>query len=325
MNLTEKIIDKIPNNLETDLEKAFYIYIETCKLFNFDTRFDNVPFLVNLGIVFNHPNINKLDSNRVVCTVWSNIYVDLLKKIGIKASIHNVFGHEGVIIYLSDGNKYYADATMKDYMDLSRVKHNDRILHFYPIDSIPKDDLPSFMNEPNLKKVDDLYEKVGYQVLSDNLIDELKKKLETVSGVSNKMDCIIDNIDLTSFNTIDDTHYLKNIIVRCLDYDYNNVSYTYLKKMEDDGDVKLLWLISLKDGDKYSYYLFDKLSNIKKYSEQEIYEYAKDGYGIPKCNAVSAFNKQFNYPLKYVVPSSSLAYFLKKITFQKNIKKNTYK
>ena len=322
MNLIEMIIDKMPANLKTDLEKAVYIYIETCKIFSFDSRFDNVPFIANFAIVNNHPNIKNIKDDRIVCTVWSSIYVDLLRKIGIDASALNTMGHEGVVINLKNYT-IYADATYNSYMDLSRVKHNDKIINFYPIDTVYPYEIPCMIKSDGFdEKLDNIYKKIGYQVVDKSLMDKLKTELESIPNMIDKVDHIINSIDLTGYNTIDDAHYFRNVVSSCLNYDYKNIKYTYLKKSEDSGDVKLLWLLSVKDQDTYGYYLFDKLDNIRKYSKDELYEYAKLGYGIPDYDLINTNALGIEYPLKFKVPSSNIKYFFKKISFEHNKKKN---
>lgn len=305
MNLTEEIINKIPDNLETKLEKAFYIYIETCKMFNFDPRLDSLPFLINLIIVNRHPNIKNIKDNNIVCTVWSKIYVDLLKSIDIKASIHNTMGHDGVVIEL-DEETIYADATIDNYMDLSRVKHNDRIHNFYLVDDIYPFELPLKRVDTTFdKKIEELYNKIGYEIVDSEKLKKIKEEIRDIEKTSDKIEYIINNINLKGFNTIDDAHYFRNVISNCLEYSYNSVKYTYLKRVNESGEVDLLWTISVKDKEDYTYYLFDKLDNIKRCSKEELEEYARLGYG--------STSSDFKYPLKFKVPGNSLKYFINKI------------
>ena len=313
MNLIEEIIDKIPDDINSDIEKAFYIYLKTCRLFSFDQRLDNVPFWYNIAILYQYVDIRNIKTKNIVCTSWSKIYRDLLEEVGIEADIINTFRHRGVNFKI-DNYDIYADATIDKYMDLSRVKHNEPVNRFYTIDGIHYSEVPcKRYNKEFDSIINGVYDKIGYLEDRDKLINFLRENITLLSDIPSKIDYIIENIDLTSYSVMEDAFYFRNVLKKCLDDDYYDVKSTFLKRVNDDGNVDMLTLVVVHEDKKCTYYIFDKLSNIRRCSNEELLEYASLGYGMD-INSIYMLKQcyGFEYPISFDVPVGSLKYFYRR-------------
>lgn len=317
MNLIEEIIDKIPDNINTDLEKAFYIYIKTCEMFSFDERLDNVPFWFNISILYQNVDIRNINNMNIVCTAWAKIYKDLLKEIGIDAKIINTCRHRGVSFNI-DESIIYADATIDKYMDLSRVKHKEKVNRFYTIDDIHHSEIPcKKKNKEFDEKLDQIYTKLNYLEDNTELIDSLKEKIKVFPSLSKKIDYIICKIDLTTYSVMEDAYYFREILKKCLDEDYYNVKNTFLKRVNDDGTVSMLYLLLVNDNSTCKYYMFDRLKNIRRYNEDALIECANSEYGMDLASIyMLKQNFGFEYPYVFDVPMGSIKYFYRNINMK---------
>ncbi len=118
-NLKNSIIDNMPSNL-SDEEKARYIYMELNKRVNYDTNYalgnDETLKELTYNQELTLENFENLDSNRVICKGWSELYQELLKEANINGTIkimgnNSVGAHKWIEINLNNGKKIFADST----------------------------------------------------------------------------------------------------------------------------------------------------------------------------------------------------------------------
>lgn len=125
INLDTEILPNMPNNLNEE-EICRYLYFALAK----KTRYD-VEFILtkNPNIYNKKMNINDLESNRVICNGWAELYKQLLIHAGISEERIKIVGenkpydHKYVEIYF-DQYKILADATSSyaDITDLIAIK-----------------------------------------------------------------------------------------------------------------------------------------------------------------------------------------------------------
>jgi len=169
MNLLE-LIEKDLNNKDWDLyTKARYLYLKSCELFSYDYRchYADRNFIEKLlAKEFNLENIN---DNRVLCGSWSSqIYLELLKIIGIEGTLHCNYGSHQYVKFNIDDQEIIADACVCN--DLARVKFGNNTLGFYPC-----------RKRYDHRKIEDLDRKIGY--LSDDYTGvKLEKQATTLES-----------------------------------------------------------------------------------------------------------------------------------------------
>lgn len=165
INILNKILGSLPNNLN-DLEKARYLYLESCKIFTFSTKIQNTDEISFAKMYNQKVDAASLETTEVNCRIWSQIYSQLLSYANIKNKIIDN-RHQCVKLYIGD-KEWIADATYGSYNDLSRVKNNDKTVGFgcnlYQgsnkcLISIRKEDL-NLLDEID-KKLEYLFSKLG--------------------------------------------------------------------------------------------------------------------------------------------------------------------
>ena len=86
MNIKESILNDMPVNLNK-LEQARYIYLKLGTIFSFSTKFNNTTEKEYLSMYTKKYNIEDIDSNQLICKLWSLLYSELLTYIGIENKI----------------------------------------------------------------------------------------------------------------------------------------------------------------------------------------------------------------------------------------------
>lgn len=118
-----KILDKIPKDL-TDLEKARWLYIQLGRKFKYDM---NVFYMSEeeMGEQYNqNPNVDIENTNKTICKPINEIYIELLRRLGIAAELKQVsknytYNHVGTVIILPEQNlTIFTDLTI----DLYRIQ-----------------------------------------------------------------------------------------------------------------------------------------------------------------------------------------------------------
>ena len=86
----EKIIGSVPENL-TELETAYFVYLELGKILAQDTEYSLTKSLSKQSRLFESgKNINNINFPNVICNSSSELYTYILNKLGIKAKINTV-------------------------------------------------------------------------------------------------------------------------------------------------------------------------------------------------------------------------------------------
>lgn len=163
------IIENIPENI-SELEKAYYIYLELGKIISENPKF---VFTDKQGKAFHYSDIID-DKYYGICKSISELYVSILKdkRINISADLVKKFpvnplSHIDVILKIN-GKNYIVNLIS----DLSRIKTSKRTIHFcFDLNSEP---IP-ILNKPYLDTLEDYYGKIYYLTRED--IEQFDKKL----------------------------------------------------------------------------------------------------------------------------------------------------
>ena len=126
----EKIIGSVPENL-TELETAYFVYLELGKVLAQDTEYSLTRSLSKQSRLFEAgKNINNINFPNVICNSSSELYTYILNKLGIKAKVFYFKGleHADTIIKTKDGNIYYANLLA----DLAKIQTGSRTRNFAP-------------------------------------------------------------------------------------------------------------------------------------------------------------------------------------------------
>ena len=301
INLVKEIIDQMPEGLDK-LETMYYIYIRTCQIFSYDSRYNDSPYILAELIKYNYQNIKHVKDVNVVCTVWAKIYMDLLKRVGIKDSLINRNGHSWVEGHVNN-LILYSDPTYGAYTDFARVKHHNAVHHFYPVTAEKTDKLPIMDTNANFN-IDELNEKIGYKVTEEEEFSFFEEKVANMECLKDKVDFILRNTNISEYDPLNDWQYIKNLLRVVLHEDHSHIIFNTLTKVNDDYTFDEKDLIVVDDDDDYYYYLLT--DTIDLISDKELLEYAMNGYGIRS----SYKDIGFDYPLKFRMPKASLHYFL---------------
>ena len=163
----DRIISNMPKNL-SDIEKAYYIYIELGKILKENAKF----VLGDINIKKNHYN-DKIDLDYSgICKSISQLYANVLgnKHIGIKATSviaqpGSSFSHVDTILTI-DGKNYICNLIS----DLSNIKTSKRINSFcYDMNH-------NVIQEDYLKRLENHFGKIDF--LSRDYLENLDRKLE---------------------------------------------------------------------------------------------------------------------------------------------------
>lgn len=140
-NLISGIVEKIPEDLD-DISKARAIYLKLNQNVTYSDQYyalnklektskDATLFEKKADIYNKKFDIENMDSNKLVCNNWSNIYKELLEKSGFDSSKINVIGkdvigcHKYVTVELNNNKILLADATnnIDSMTDLAASKY----------------------------------------------------------------------------------------------------------------------------------------------------------------------------------------------------------
>ena len=121
MNLLAMMKQEVSELHLTDkLEIAYYLYMRTGQLFEYDPLWGLADSLELYKIKNKQIDIENITDRYLVCFTWSNLFKALLKSFSIEAFIKSDSSHAYVIVTISDKN-YSFDLT-KDYEDLMLIK-----------------------------------------------------------------------------------------------------------------------------------------------------------------------------------------------------------
>ena len=272
----EQIISNMPDNLD-DLEKARYIYIELGKIleFNTTTMFNSKSKHYFKKYYYKSIDINNC-SNKVTCTNWCEIYIKLLKKVGIKAQKYSEYkSHAWVVIELD--KKIYADATLGSFSDLARIKSNLKPINFVPLIHNKKDNLKL---EPYSKdfsnKIDSIDKKLGYKLERKNAHDaliNLKNEVSNLPDTIAKVNYIFAHIDLSNFGFYEGKEYIKYV------FDFvgiNDVMTFNMSKTEPNLAVTIIRCFVIEG----NYYIYYPKKNIEVINFDDLKKLFRSGFGV---------------------------------------------
>lgn len=130
MNLIKKVESVLDNKDFDLLTKARYLYLKSCEYFTYDHRYYYADNKLINEIINTKIDLENIIDNRVICYSWSEqVYLPLLKLIGIEGELVDNFGGHGHVIFEIDGKKIKADACISS--DLARVKFKSSTTGFY--------------------------------------------------------------------------------------------------------------------------------------------------------------------------------------------------
>lgn len=240
------IINNMPQSL-SEIEKAYYIYIELGKIISYDSKFQ---FADRKGRDKIYNDLIYDEEYNGICKSMSELYVSVLKRIGIQADsakldLKNPHTHVETVLNIN-GKHYVANLTS----DLYRIKTSMRVNSFcYDLYRLSnRDDFKEFLDrlEDYYGKIDVLTrmdierfdKKLGYSfapkslkkyergIYTEDVIKLLKKDFEDPETFKEyvlknkdvpeeeilkyKMDYIFENIDkIVDYNS--NVNYLENI------------------------------------------------------------------------------------------------------------------
>lgn len=128
--IVEKIINSVPKNL-TNLEIAYFVYLELGKILNINTEYFLSGSRSKKDRIFDDgKDLKKISSTNVICNSSSELYAHILNKLGINAYCfyYNNFTHVDVLIEAPNASFYYANMLQ----DLYNIQTGARTRHFAP-------------------------------------------------------------------------------------------------------------------------------------------------------------------------------------------------
>ena len=291
-----ELLKDIPEGLN-DLEKARWLYIKLGKTITYDM---NVFYLRDerLKDVYNQKvDINSYESTHLICKAISEIYIDLLKELSIKAELVEVsheyqFNHVGARVDLENGLNIFADLTL----DLYRIQTGMRTLNFAY--TSPGDDY-DILSRKELREIDN---KLGYTfkgVYLDDFMDfiseELKNKerveryllggediskFDVSEIISRKINFLLKHVLPSNLGYVESRNLLLDVLGRCLTNEEKGYVHQYdlLKDKKDKSTVKFANCIKIDDGKRHIFYLKLPDEQMKKASDKDIENLFNNGW-----------------------------------------------
>lgn len=313
----------------SELETIRYVYLSLGKILIHDTNFQFSDSNTR-DIIFKRNNqVDIPRTNEVVCNSSSNIFVYILRELGISAEVFYSFAenHAQAIVFSSDDKVYCFNLLG----DLDKIATNRRTKYFSSI--LEKDDIFekefSFgfgkkfdvIDEDIIKQMDD---KLGYTLnglYMDDYIETLAKEFK------NNKEIILQNIDFNSPLSKEDLLLkatLEFIFAHCniLNEDnsamgINEISLTYWKlisnifSQEDKskifsstcyfdkkiGNNDIFLLTCLKCKGSYIYYLFNRKKNkFEECPKEDIKKLVNKGLKSSRSNYIPGFFPEIEIP-----------------------------
>lgn len=317
IDLIKEIIEKIPNNLTTDLEKAYYIYIKLGEIFEFNTTYFNTTPFHSFLIRHKSYNVSNITEREIICHNWCDIYIELLKQVGIKARKEGK-DHVWVIIKLEE-YFLYADATYDLYNDLSRIKHHDYVKHFYPTNNEKIKGIPAKIKVDGFdEKIKEINQKINYQPTRYQTLLKLRKYVSSLKTTKEKLDYLLNQESYIGNGYYEERTYFRYLLMFCLEsYDINKLNFSELRRTNPDGTVDLMACLSLEEDNTYYYFVFSNQEGFVPVSKEELLNYQNENFGLVEKQPIHGID---NYLLKFQVPKNILPYLIRnKFTFQNKI------
>lgn len=290
------LLKYIPEGLN-DLEKARWVYIKLGKTITYDM---NVFYLRDeiLGDVYNQKvDINSYESTHLICKSISEIYIDLLKKLGIESELVEVskdykFNHVGTKIKFNDGLIVFTDLTL----DLYRIQTGMRTLNFAY--TSPGDDY-DILSRRELREIDN---KLGYTfrgVYLDDFIDFVSEELKneekvkryllngkeisqfnTAEIISRKINFLLTHVLPSNLGYVESRNLLLEVLGKCLTSEEIMCvnQYDLVRDTVDEFNVEFANCIKINDGRQSVYYIKLPDEEMKQVSQEGIEELFESGW-----------------------------------------------
>ena len=170
----ELLIQKIPQKL-TQIEKARWVYIELGKMFQYDVNFFYADHETAKEMYYQEVDIENIDQLNLICRPINQIYIEILKRVGIEAQIITFPGkythnHVACRINTNDQKQYVTDLTM----DLYRIKKGLRTQHFAYSAYEEKDEIP-FKDE--MQEMDDKINYTYHGLYMEDVLQMIKEEM----------------------------------------------------------------------------------------------------------------------------------------------------
>ena len=249
--LNKELIEKGIN--WTTKEKMDYIYIRLCQIFNYDERWSYTSSEELRQAIFSKKtDIYKVNTSKVVCSTFSEIFKDLL--LYLLSNDENFdFAQAN---YVKDTNHVYVTATLKDgtYVEYDPILNGNDFLNAtkgLPIHGINIDNkLPIWENELEQEKI---YHNIGYKTDYLKYLNLLKEEVKQKDIKAKEL-----------FNYLVKTTNTNNIGMYELNNLFNYISkYIYNKNLNELG----IFLNSEELNNKMSFYYLEGFES--KYKEEE--------------------------------------------------------
>ena len=120
MDLVVKLKQEIEKlQLQNSLEIAYFLYIRTGEIFEYDPRWEVASDKEAKQIFEKKIDIHNISSFKIVCSSWAYLYADLLQEFNIPAE---VIGKRHLKVkFWIEKEEYIADIT-DHYEDIWRIK-----------------------------------------------------------------------------------------------------------------------------------------------------------------------------------------------------------
>lgn len=285
-NLIDGIVNTIPKDLD-ELTKARMVYLKL----NQSVTYSDQYFAMNinseskklykneLSEIYNRNfDVSNLSTNSIICSNWSSIYADLLKKVGINPKKIEIVkagdskgAHQWVKMELDNGKILFADATnnINGMTDLANSKLGNstggfiittaeeysKLKELYGSDAKTFQAINSNKN-PDITKID---ENIGYsnkQYMEDfqNIINIYGRDASNSVSVNDKINIFKDILNSNKYSALDvyviARTYASNLFGSSSDtkfYVDGNKVITVIEIKINNNDTKYLYKINDSD------------------------------------------------------------------------------
>ena len=256
MNVLSLIDSELKDKHLSEFEKVRYIYLRTCELFYFDTRYRFKEYLSKRKvskIINKIIDLEDVDDFGVICHTYSEFVLKRLINEFTNMDVElKSGGHSYLILKDNEGNSWNLDATLGD---LSRVKIGTKTTGFNCVsDGFCLDDIDrylgyEFMNKSffisniNMSSFDNMIKDIN------NLINS-NDKLNNFSDISFFVKWLILDVIHSYTTAIDRKYNFYSFYLNFFDelfYLSNNDSCNIKKISKDDGRKLIKRLHSLDD------------------------------------------------------------------------------
>lgn len=290
-----ELLKDMPQGL-TDLEKARWLYIKLGKKISYDM----MAFYLKGNLLAEKYNlqtdIHSLEDTTLTCKPMSNVYIDLLNELGIKAELVQLgdsfeYNHVATKIMFEDGLVILADLTF----DLHKIQTGMRTLNFaYTAPGNEYD----MLTKKELKDIDD---KIGYTykgIYLDDFVDFVSEELKNTDKVeryllqgrkisecsmteiiSKKLDFLLEHVLPSDLGYAESRNILIDIFEKSLtNQEFYCVKQYDLVKSGEDGNLEFTNCIKISENERTVYYAKLPDKKMRRYTSFEIENLFKNGW-----------------------------------------------